>query len=316
MLLRTLKSLIEYCFFVPVNFLARRCSYGRAGRLGSALGGIVWRRIPYRKEVSRDNLRLAFPAMAPGAIDAIAEGAYRGYGRALMEMLWSGGAGEDDLRAAMTLANPEVPLGALARGKGLVLLSGHFGAWELVVTSLPLLLGHPVTAIAQPQRNRFIDRVITANRNRFGSGTVSMHQSVRGVMKLLQAGKIVGMLGDQSGPKESLFIDFFGRPAATHRGAAAFSLRFDTPIVMFFFIRQADGTYRTVYEEVDREGLSGSSEENIVELTRRHTAVLERYIRKYPDHWLWMHKRWKHTEYFESLPPGARRHDPAGEILR
>jgi KDO2-lipid IV(A) lauroyltransferase len=173
-----------------------------------------------------------------------------------------------------------------------------------------------VVAIAQPQRNRYIDTVITANRNRFGSGTVTMHQSVREVMKLLQAGKIVGMLGDQSGPKESLFIDFFGRPAATHRGAAAFSLKCDTPIVMFFFIRQPDGTYRTVYEEVDREGLAGSSEENIVELTRRHTAILERYIRKYPDHWLWMHKRWKHTEYYQSHAGAVRQHDPAGKNVR
>ena len=316
MLLRTLKSLIEYCFFVPVNFLARRCSYGRAGRLGSALGGIVWRRIPYRKEVSRDNLRLAFPAMAPGAIDAIAEGAYRGYGRALMEMLWSGGAGEDDLRAAMTLANPEVPLGALARGKGLVLLSGHFGAWELVVTSLPLLLGHPVTAIAQPQRNRFIDRVITANRNRFGSGTVTMHRAPREVTALLREGKIVAMLGDQSGPKESTFVEFFGRPAATHRGPAAFSLRCDAPLVMFFFIRQGDGTYRAVFEEVDRSGLGGTSEEAIVELTRRHTAVLERFIRAWPDHWLWMHRRWKHTAYYEAMAGSPRHGEPAGEDAR
>ncbi len=316
MVLRTLKNLVEYALFLPVNALARRMSFRAAGALGSALGGFVWRRAGYRKSITLDNLRRAFPGMPEPDIRTIALGAYRGYGRALMEMLWSGGAGEDELRSTMTLDNPGVPLDALARGKGLILLSGHFGAWEFVVTSMSLLLGRPVIAIAQSQRNPYVDAVISANRNRFGSGTVSMHKSVREVMKLLQAGKIVGMLGDQSGPKESLFIDFFGRPAATHRGAAAFSLRFDAPIVMFFFIRQADGTYRTVYEEVDREGLSGTPEENIVELTRRHTAVLERYIRKYPDHWLWMHKRWKHTEYFESLPPGARRHDPAGESVR
>jgi KDO2-lipid IV(A) lauroyltransferase len=206
-----------------------------------------------------------------------------------------------------------VPLDALARGKGLILLSGHFGAWEFIVTSMSLRLGRPVVAIAQPQRNRYIDAVITANRNRFGSGTVTMHESVREVMKLLRAGKIVGMLGDQSGSKESLFIEFFGRPAATHRGAAAFSLKCDAPIVMFFFIRQPDGAYRTVYEEVDRHGLTGTSEEKIVELTRRHTAVLERYIRKYPDHWLWMHKRWKHTGYYQSLAGATGRAGSSGQ---
>ncbi|HTR98180.1 MAG TPA: lysophospholipid acyltransferase family protein [Bacteroidota bacterium] len=313
MLLRTLKSLIEYLFFIPVNVVARRCSFRAAGRLGAALGGFVWKWIPYRKDISTANLRLAFPEKTPGEIAAIAEGAYRGYGRALMELLWSGGADREELRAVMTLDNPEVPLGALARGKGLILLSGHFGAWEFIVTSLALRLGHPVTAIAQPQRNRFIDRVITANRNRFGSGTVTMHRAPREVTALLRAGKIVAMLGDQSGPRESIFIEFFGRPAATHRGAAAFSLKCDAPIVMFFFLRAPDGTYRAVFEEVDRSGLDRGGEEAITELTRRHTAVLERYIRAWPDHWLWMHRRWKHTAYFEAMSGAARTDEAARE---
>jgi KDO2-lipid IV(A) lauroyltransferase len=315
MQLRTLKSLLEYALFIPVNRIARGLSYRGAGKLGSALGGFVWRCAGYRRKICLDNLTHAFPGKPQPEIRAIAGGAYRGYGRALMEMLWSGGAGEEELRSTMTLENPQVPLDALARGKGLILLSGHFGAWEFIVTSMSLRLGRPVIAIAQPQRNRYIDAVITANRNRFGSGTVTMHQSVREVMRLLRAGKIVGMLGDQSGSRESLFIDFFGRPAATHRGAASFSVKCDTPIVMFFFIRQPDGTYRTVYEEVDRKGLTGTSEERIVELTRRHTAILERYIRQHPDHWLWMHKRWKHTEFYRSRADDAGRFDSAGQSV-
>ena len=316
MLARTLKSLIEYLFFIPVNFLARRCSFRAAGRLGSALGGIVWRVIPYRKDVTAENLRLAFPGIDARARDAIAARAYRGYGRALVEMLWSGGASREELLGAMTLDNPEVPLGALARGKGLILLSGHFGAWEFIVTSLALHLGHPVIAIAQPQRNRFIDRVITANRNRFGSGTVTMHRAPREVTALLRSGRIVAMLGDQSGPKESMFVEFFGRPAATHRGPAAFSLKCDAPIVMFFFIRAGDGRYRAVFEEVDRSGLGGTGEEAVLELTRRHTAILERYIRAWPDHWLWMHRRWKHTAYYEARGKEAPPKEAAGEEAR
>jgi KDO2-lipid IV(A) lauroyltransferase len=311
MLLRTLKSIVEYLLFLPVNGLTRALSYRGAGRLGWALGGLIWRSGVYRRKISLENLTRAFPEKPASEIRAIAAGAYCGYARALTEMLWSGGAGEEELRGTTTLENPDVVWSALSRGRGVILLSGHFGAWEFLVTSMPLLLGCPIVAIAQPQRNRYIDATITANRSRFGSGTVTMHQSVREVMKLLRAGRIVGMLGDQSAPRESIFVEFFGRPAATHRGAAAFSLRFDTPIVMFFFVRQPDGRYRVVYEEVDRGGLSGTSEENIIELTRRHTAVLERYIRKYPDHWLWMHRRWKHTEFYESHAGAASRNESA-----
>jgi KDO2-lipid IV(A) lauroyltransferase len=131
-----------------------------------------------------------------------------------------------------------------------------------------------------------------------------MGPSVRQVVRALQEGKTIALLGDQSGPRESVFIEFFGRPAATHRGPAAFSLRNGTPIVMIFLVRREDGTYDALFEEVDRSGLTGPSEENIVELTRRHTALLEKYVRLYPDHWLWMHKRWKHTAYFEQQVAG------------
>ncbi|HXX63041.1 MAG TPA: lysophospholipid acyltransferase family protein, partial [Bacteroidota bacterium] len=287
MFFRTLKSLVEYAFFLPVNAIARSLSYRGARILGSALGTVAYSVVRYRRHISLDNLHRAFPEKPEAEIRRIAAGAYRGYGRSLLEMLWAGGAGGEELKAVMRLEKGELPRAALAEGKGLILLSGHFGAWECIVSSISLHLGFPVTAIAQPLRNPFVDGVITANRNRFGSGTITMHQSVREVVKLLRAGKAVGMLGDQSGPKESVFIEFFGRPAATHRGAAAFSLKCGAPIVMFFVIREMDGTYRTVFESVDRSGLSGSSEENIVELTKRHTAILERYIRRYPDHWLW-----------------------------
>jgi len=297
---RAVKNIIEYAFFLPVNWLSRRLTFHGAGKLGSALGAAAFHMTRHRAGISVENLARAFPEKSPSEIRRIAVGAYRGYGRALVEMLWSGGASVDELRGTMVLANREVPLDALGRGKGLILLSGHFGAWEFIVTSMSLQLGQPVVAIAQPQRNNYIDAVITANRNRFGSGTIPMQHAVREATRLLRQGRIVAMLGDQSGPRESVFIDFFGRPAATHRGAAAFSLRNDAPIVMFFFLRQPDGTYRAEYEEVDRSGLESPSEENIVELTRRHTAVLERYIRQYPDHWSWMHKRWKHTEFYET----------------
>lgn len=310
MTLRTLKSVPEYLAFLPMNWLARRLTFGAAGKLGSFLGGLAFSPFGARKGVCMDNLRRAFPDATKEKRLCIARGAYRGYGRAVLEMLWSGGASAEEHLATIRLANRDVPLNALARGKGLLLLSGHFGAWEFIVTSLPLHLGEPVVAVAQPQRNRYIDAIITANRNRFGSSTVTMHQSVRAVVTLLRRGKIVGMLGDQSGPKESVFIEFFGRPAATHRGAAAFSLKNDTPIVMFFLLRQPDGTYEARFEEVDRSGLTKYSEDNVIELTRRHTAVLERYIREYPDHWLWMHKRWKHTEFYQA----RRKEIPVGEL--
>jgi KDO2-lipid IV(A) lauroyltransferase len=297
-ILKEIQGYVEYAAFVPLNLVARSLSFHGASRLGWALGGFFYRWLGVRKRVTLDNLQHAFPELPAAERDRIAEGALRGYIRSLLEMLWTGGADAETVRATTVLVNPEVARDALRRGKGLILMTGHFGAWEFVVSALSLNLGFPIIAVAQPQRNRHIDAIITANRNRFGSGTVTMRQSVREVYQLLRDGKAIAMLGDQSGPKESVFVDFFGRPAATHRGASAFSLKAGSPIVMFFLIRLPDGRYEARFEEVSRDGLTGTDDEKILELTRRHTAVLERTIRRYPDHWLWMHKRWKHTEYY------------------
>lgn len=133
MRIRFLKNIIEYALFFPLNVVARRLSFRSAGRVGAMLGAAGFTLLRYRRSVSLDNLRRAFPGESQEALRGIAAGAYRGYGRALLEMLWSGGATADELRATMTLENPEVPLEALRRGKGLILLSGHFGAWEFIV---------------------------------------------------------------------------------------------------------------------------------------------------------------------------------------
>jgi KDO2-lipid IV(A) lauroyltransferase len=118
---------------------------------------------------------------------------------------------------------------------------------------------------------------------------------------VLKEGGIVAALADQSAARESIYVPFFGRPVAAHRGIAALSLHTGAPILMHFLIRQPDDTYAVAFEEIPTADLDGYTEENVLELTRRHTAVLERYVRAHPDHWLWMHKRWKHTAYHQEV---------------
>ena len=247
-----------------------------------------------------ENLSRAFPEKPGDELHRIAKGAFRNYGISVLEMLWASGQSGDDLRKTVRIANKEVFENNFARNKGIILLSAHYGSWEFLVQGFRIQLGLPVAMIAQHQRNGRIDALIQAARARFGNTSIPMGVAARDVFRRLQEGGIVLILGDQSGSRESLYIDFFGRPAATHRGAAAFSLKTGAPIVMVFLIRQADGTAEAVLEEVDRTGVEEYTEDNVMELTRRHTIILERYIRLHPDHWLWMHKRWKHTAYYQS----------------
>jgi Kdo2-lipid IVA lauroyltransferase/acyltransferase len=303
-----MKERLEYLLFLLLHQIARFVPFKVATSVGSALGVAVFRCTRIRRRVTMENLRHAFPEKSESELLAIARGAYRTYGISITQMLWAGGASADELISKVHISSREPLDRALGEGRGLLLMSAHFGSWELLPTSVRLLIGSPFVMIVQTQRNRRINALVDRLRSRFDNQTVPMGPSVRHILEALREKKIVLLLGDQSGPKESVFVDFFGRPAATHRGPAVFSLRNNTPIVMILLVRRPDGTYDAIFEELDRSGLEGSSEENILELTRRHTALTEKYIRKYPDHWLWMHKRWKHTPYFEASLQGARKH--------
>ncbi len=297
---RFLKTWTEYLGFLLVRSLGGILPYRWAGAMGSFLGGMIFRLTPIRKRVTLDNLRNAFPDLTEGERRRIAVGAFRNYGRSILEMLWEWSASSDAIRSKIHMVNADLASRALNRKRGVVMLSAHFGSWEFLLASSYFALTVPMTVIVQRQRNRKIDAIVDRHRSRFDAHTVSMGQSIREALRTLKEKGVVFLLGDQSGSKESVYIPFFGRPAATHRGAAAFVLKTGAALVMQFLVRRSDGDYDAYFEEIDHSDLRGSSEENIVELTRRHTSMLERYIRSHPDHWLWMHKRWKHTAFYEA----------------
>ncbi len=286
---------IEYLLFRLAASITGSIPYRSAGRIGAFLGGMVFALTGFRKRVTLDNLRHAFPEMTEQQRRAIARGAFKNYGISLMEFLWAGSRSLDEIAQVLHLPDPEVVADVRSRESGILFLSGHFGSWEFMIPGASYLFDRPLAAVVQRQRNKRVDAIIEGYRSRFRNTTIPMGVSSRNVLKALAEKKAVIVLGDQSGPREAVFIEFFGRPAATHRGAAAFSLKTGSPIIMCFLVRQQDGTHALMIEEVDRSGLGRSYEENVVELTRRHVAVLEKWIRRYPDHWLWMHKRWKHT---------------------
>ncbi len=298
-----MRDSIEFFFFNLLHTIARRFSFRAAGKIGAFLGAMVFVSTGFRKKTTLDNLSQAFPQAPAVQLRTIALGAYKSYGTVLLEMLWSGGQPAEVLKGVIRIPDRKRFDEVLTRGKGVVFVSGHFGNWEFYASPFTLHLGKPLTIIVHPQRNQKVNARINATRTQYGTAMVPMDRSVRTALKLLHEGGYVLLLGDQSGPKESLPVDFFGRPAATQRGAAAFSLRTGAPLIELFLVRQDDGIYDLMLEEIDCSGLGKYDEENVNELTRRHTAVLEKWIRRYPDQWLWMHKRWKHTEYYQSLHP-------------
>jgi len=292
---------LEYVGYSFVRAVGRALPYEWADAVGMAMGRFLFSVFGVRRRVSMDNLRHAFPEKPESELLRIARDAVGNYGRTMMLFFWSTARDASAINARLHFQNSHHASDAAARGRGLIVLSGHFGAWELFPYGFATQLNLPMTIIIHTQRNARVDAIVVKDRTRFGNRMVTMEQAPREVVTVLRGGGTLGLLGDQSGPKESLFVEFFGRPCATYRGPAVFSLRQGAQIVMPMMVRRPDRGYDVVIEPIDSSDLTGPTEENIRILTERHTALLERYVRTHPDQWLWAHKRWKHTEYFLTL---------------
>ena len=287
---------VEYFLFVLLGTIVRLFPLRLAQRIGETLGTLMYHVISVRRVVALENLRRAFPEKSEREVQAIAKGAFRNFAIAMVELLWFPRLTRERIEKLVRFKNLDLMMDAHKQGKGVIMMSGHFGNWELIALSAALQSNLPLTIIVKTQHNRLIDGLLNRYRCLHGNRTVPMGISVREIFSALQEKRVVAMVADQSGPREGLFVDFFGRPTATHQGPALFSLKTGAPVQMGFLVRQMDGTYEGVFEEVSKEELSEVTEANIAELTRRHTKLLEKYVRMYPDHWLWMHRRWKHSE--------------------
>ena len=185
------------------------------------------------------------------------------------------------------------------RGKGVVMISGHFSNWELAAFSFGALTGKPPAIIVHPFHNEAVDKLADRYRSLLGNSTVPMGNSIRPTLSRLQSNGIVALLADQSAARESGTARFFGIDVPTFQGPATFALRTRAAIIAGFLIRLNDGNYNFEFHEIKYDDLETDSEQAVKELTQRHVAMLESYIRKYPEMWLWFHRRFKHVPAFD-----------------
>lgn len=264
-------------------------------RLGRFIGSALRWVSSARYAITLDNIANAFPAMPQQERQGIATGAYANLGITLVELLSIPSLSDSDVRSMIAYGNLHLIEEAYAEGKGLILLSAHYGNWELLAYALPLYTSVPVSVIVQPQRNTSADTLLNSYRSRTGNRLIARHKAAREVIQLLSVGNAVALLADQSATADKdIFVQFFGRLAATYEAPAALSLKFDAPIVMGFAERREDGSYFVDLQRIPHEDLV-YNREGIAKLTQRHVAALEEAVRKKPELWVWQHRRWKHS---------------------
>lgn len=264
-------------------------------RLGAAAGTLLGTVLGYRRSVTMDNLHNAFPEFDEHKLRDIARGSFRSVGTALFEFVYFPRLDSKRINELVQIGNAELVERVFSRGKGIILLTAHFGNWELLAQSVPARTGIPVHVIVKLQSNRRVDKHINDWRTMLGNIAVPMENSVRELLKALKEKKAVGMVGDQAAAKESNVVRFFGRDVQTFEGPAMFSLKMGAPLLVGFAVRQPNGTYVAEFHEVPSDDLGAYTPQNVTELTRRHVAITEAVIREHPEQWMWMHKRWKHV---------------------
>ncbi len=191
---------------------------------------------------------------------------------------------------------------AIAKGKGLIFLSAHFGNWELMNMATAVRFGQ-VYILARRLDFPAMDRLLTEIRSSTGSIILDKNGSADLLRELLRSARMVGILLDQNASWfEGVFVRFFGRPACTNKGLAMFALRYDTPIVPAYNVRMPDGRYRIVFEPELTLVKTGNVRHDILKNTALFNQTMENMIRKAPDHWFWVHRRWR----FIGVPERAR----------
>ena len=259
-------------------------------KIGDAVGACCWPLIPgKRKNMAIENVRLSL-ALSDRDAKRIAKLSATRFGRMFMEVLYFPRITPANIREYVTMEGEEHLRDALKAGNGVVLATAHSGNWELLGAALAMR-GFPLVAVVQRQTNAAMDHFINEYRMMAGM-RIEYKTGVRDMVRLLNAGKVIGLLMDQDA-RHGVFVDFFGREASTAPGAAALARLTGAPIVPAFITGDGSDTHRVrIYPALTMETTS-DRDQDICRMTQKLTKIVEDHIRRQPQEWFWLHNRWK-----------------------
>jgi KDO2-lipid IV(A) lauroyltransferase len=264
-----------------------------ARAVAAAMARILYDLSPRLRKTAEANLRIAFPEWSESQRNAVIHAMVRNLGWMAAEFARFPKYSKENIDQLVLLDGNENFLEGQRRGKGVLFLTGHIGAWELS-SFAHAVYGYPLHYMARPLDNKRIDDLVNGYRCLSGNRPIFKNESARVMLKVLKDDGTVGILADQNTmPEEAVFVDFFGAKASTSTGIARVALHTDAAVVPGYAVWDANiQKYRLRFEPPVELIRTGDTERDVLENTQKFTKVIEDIIRKYPEQWVWVHGRW------------------------
>src|SRR5262245_6321150 len=289
-----IKGVAEYALALLIVRLFAAMPRRLAYRTAKTLAWFGFHLARRQRRAGLRNLEMAFPDLSGSAREDILRGSFENLGRLLVELTHLPELHKGNICRFVVHDGLENYLEGLRRGRGVIFMTAHFGAWELS-SFAHAVYGYPLRFVVRPIDNPRVERLISMYRTRSGNIPIERRSAARDILKALRRNEAVGILFDQNTTRsEGVFAEFFGIPAATTPSLALFALRTGAAVVPGFLIWDESLRKHRLRLDPPVELIeTGDVERDVLENTRRFNAILESYIRKHPDQWLWIHRRWK-----------------------
>jgi len=269
--------------------------------LGRIIGTLAYLIDAPHRRIVRTNLRLAFPGWSPEKIRQTSKRVFQHLGATLVEICQLATYSKSDVMARVRVVGAERWRRALDRNQGLILVSAHLGNWEFGTQYTACFMQKPILGVVKKIRFKPLNQWLHNLRARFGIHVIYKKGALPDMRQALRRNEVVGLLVDQSRRKESVDVIFFGHRVPATPAAAFLGLRCKSPILPMFCIREASGQLTVHVDQPLNIKWSGDLRADVQANTQLITDAVERMIRKYPEQWFWVHKRWK--KYYPHLYP-------------
>jgi KDO2-lipid IV(A) lauroyltransferase len=289
-----MRNKLEFWLVLAVARILGRLPREQARRLSGVLAWSFYRLHGRLRRVGERNLELALPRLSAEERNRILRGVFRHLGWQLVEFCRMTRYTAENTRGWMRTEGLDHYLAAKARGKGVLVVTGHLGAWE-ISGFYHSMMGHTMSVVIRPLDNQRLDEFVNVNRCRYGNRMLPKNDFARGLLNAMRSGETVAMLMDTNmTPPQGEFVEFFGQQACTATGLARIALKTGAAVLPGFMLwEEAERRYVLHFGPELVFAHTGDAQADIVAATQQCTSAIEAWIRRYPDQWLWIHRRWK-----------------------